>query len=68
MFNLAQQNTYLRDRVAQLEKAVCQCGKAITNRLSKSTLLPVASVANKKNAMFLLAMVFMVSLNFGPFG
>lgn len=66
---LRTQNTFLRDRIQQLESLVCVCGKAAERQTSAGTvrLLPMVQ-RNKRNTMFVLAVVFMVSLNFGPFG
>lgn len=53
----------MREHLTQLENVACKCGKTVGRQLST-----VLNTSNKKNAMFLLAVVFMVSLNFGPIG
>lgn len=66
---LRKQNTFLLDRVQQLERLACACGRTASSAAATAPMRLLQPVQrNKKNAVFLLAVVFMVSLNFAPFG
>lgn len=55
-----QENNFLKNRLAQLDSMVqCRNLSAVKN---------VFGSANKKNAVFMLAFVFMFAVNFGPIG
>lgn len=56
-----QENNFLKNRLSQLDSMVCKCRNL-------TTVKNVFGVPNKKNAVFMLAFVFMVTFNFGPLG
>lgn len=64
---LLQENSVLKDRLSIFANRACDlCGGLSAN---KSKLGPLSAISNvpKKNAAFLLAFVFMVSLHVGPY-
>lgn len=59
----------LKDRLGQVTSTICNmCGNLITDKSAKgSETMSITRSVTKKNAAFLLAFVFMVSLNVGPY-
>ncbi|KAJ6633065.1 Cyclic AMP-dependent transcription factor ATF-6 alpha [Pseudolycoriella hygida] len=58
---LKTENNFLKNRLSQLDNVVCKCRNL-------TAVKTVFAPTNKKNAIFLLAFVFMFAVNFGPFG
>ncbi len=61
LFLSFQENNFLKSRLSQLDSMVCKCRNltAVKNMFGQS---------NKKNAVFMLAFVFMFAVNIGPLG
>lgn len=67
--NVFQENSAFKERLSQMANKICDmCGNLMTDKTglkTSETLTPFR--VPKKNAAFLLAFVFMVSMNVGPF-
>ncbi|KAG4071514.1 hypothetical protein HA402_011668 [Bradysia odoriphaga] len=58
---LKTENNFLKSRLSQLDSMVCKCRNL-------TVVKNVFGPANKKNAVFMLAFVFMFAVNLGPLG
>lgn len=70
MVNLiSQENVALKQRLGQMASKICDmCGNLMSEKESKGLdTMTILKSVSKKNAAFLLAFVFMVSLNVGPY-